>query len=87
MRIIIALLCSAVAFPAMLFERPLPLPPPASAIAWQQGRSWFHNMKNLSSESLRADCQWWSKALCFAVLVAMVGAVSGVVMLLAAGGA
>jgi hypothetical protein len=51
-------------------ERLLPLPAPADKIAWQPGKGWYHNLKNWTTESVRADSQWWSKALCFG-LVAM----------------
>lgn len=70
----LALLCSAAAFPAMLVtERWLPIPPAPEAIAWQPGKGWYHNMKNWTTEAFRADAQWWSKAMCFGVVVLIIG--------------
>lgn len=68
----IALLCSAVAFPAMLFERALPYLPPAQKLKWDDDRSAFHNLKNISTEFFRADPQWWSKCVSFCVLVLLI---------------
>jgi hypothetical protein len=62
------MLCSAVSFPAMvLFERGLPNLPPADRTEHEVG--WYHSAKNYTTECLRADAQWWSKCLCFMVLV------------------
>lgn len=75
-RLIFAFLCSATAFPAMLFERVLPNKPDPMKIAFDPGRSWYHNFKNVTSETLRADCQWWSKCLAFViVLLAIFGVI------------
>lgn len=65
----LAMLCSAVSFPAMLFERALPRMPPVERLKWDDDESWFHNLKNISTEFMRADPQWWSKFLCFCILV------------------
>ena len=82
MRAIFCLLCSAAAFPAMLVtERLLPIAPAPEAIAWQPGKGWYHNLKNWTTESVRADSQWWSKALCFG-LVAMLAIGLGIGLLL-----
>jgi len=54
----------------MLFERLKPLAPPAHKIAWDATETWYHNYKNLTTETLRADCQWWSKFLAFALVIA-----------------
>ena len=72
MRLFLAFLCSAVSFPAMLFERALPIAPTQAKIAWQWGRGGFHNLKNLTTETIRADVQWWSKALSFVICAQMI---------------
>ncbi len=73
-RLPLAFLCSAAAFPAMLIrERLTPIKPDPSKIVWQSDRSWYHNMKNQSTEALRADAQWWSKCLAFTTLIAIIG--------------
>jgi hypothetical protein len=66
-RIALALLCSAISFPAMLFERLLPQWP-APGLLETEG-SFFHKAKNVTTECFRRDAQWWSKASAFAVLV------------------
>ncbi len=68
----VALICSGIAFPAMLFERVLPLAPPVEKLKWGDDRSAFHNLKNITTEFLRADAQWWSKFMSFCVLVLIV---------------
>lgn len=65
----LAMLCSAISFPAMLFERAVPRLPPVERLKWDDDESWFHNLKNITTEFMRADPQWWSKCLCFCVLV------------------
>ncbi len=73
--LIIAGICSAVSFPAMvIYERRLPHLD-RMADAWErlgdgQG-SIFHDLKNLSTEAVRSDAQWWSKALWFAVVISV----------------
>lgn len=70
MKTIVAFLCMATAWPElMLRRRSDPLDPPAAAIAWEPGRSWYHNMKNHAAECVRADCSWWAKTLSFIILV------------------
>lgn len=71
MRLVIPFLCAAFAFPAMLFERVLPLQAaiPAEKIVWEHDRTWFHNQKNYWTEFVRAaarsDAQWWGKFTAF----------------------
>lgn len=67
----VAALCSAVAFPAMLFERVFPLAPSLERLKWEDDRSYFHNLKNITTEFLRADPQWWSKFLSFALCISV----------------
>ena len=74
MRLLFAFLCSASAFPAMLFERVKPCAPDPMRIAFDPGRTFYHNYKNLSTEYVRADSQWWSKFLAFVIVaLAIVG--------------
>ena len=70
-----AFICAATAFPAMLFERFKPLAPDPMKIAFDPGRSWYHNYKNLWTETLRADCQWHGKFLAFVITSLVVIAV------------
>ena len=71
----IALLASAVSFPAMLFERAFPRWPSSEALIRGMPRlTWrtaYHHLKNITTECVRADAQWWSKFFCFALLVAV----------------
>jgi hypothetical protein len=76
MRLVVAFLCAAIAFPAMLFERTLPLGPTPERVAYDGSRSLFHHYKNIWTESLRADEQWWGKLLAFAVVVLAVSHVA-----------
>jgi len=66
-RLIISFICAASAFPLMLFERFKPLAPDPMKIAFDPGRSAYHNYKNLWTETLRADCQWLGKFLAFLI--------------------
>ena len=75
MRLLFAFICAATAFPAMLFERFKPLAPDPMRIAFDLGRSWYYNYKNLWTETLRADCQWWGKFLAFVITSLVVIAV------------
>lgn len=70
MNVALAMLASAAAFPAMLFERLLPIKPDPKLIAYQYDRSRYHNLKNQTTERFRADAQWWSKFMCFLVVIA-----------------
>lgn len=76
MKLPLAMLCSAVAFPAMLFERFCPISVDPEAVAWQPERSFYHNMKNQTTEAVRADAQWWSKFLCFLALTGWLSALA-----------
>ena len=76
MRLIISFICAASAFPLMLFERFKPLAPDPMKIAFDTGRSAYHNYKNLWTETLRADCQWWGKFLAFVIAALAVLAVA-----------
>lgn len=65
----LGLLCSAIAFPAMVIvDRTFPRMPDPAKVGWETG-SLFHNLKNVSSEMFRADSEWWSKCSCFAALL------------------
>lgn len=69
-----ALLASATAFPAMLFERALPIWPTAEKLAeGMEPSDWYkrpyHFLKNITSECVRADAQYWAKLFCFVVLI------------------
>ena len=75
MRLLFAFICAATAFPAMLFERFKPFAPDPMRIAFDLGWSWYHNYKNLWTETLRADCQWWGKFLAFVITSLVVIAV------------
>jgi len=67
--LLVAFICSALSFPAMVVtDRALPRPPAPERVQWQEDRSWFHNMKNETTEAVRADAQWWSKFLAFVVV-------------------
>ena len=72
---LLAALCSGTAFPAMLFERFKPIAPDPSKLEWEDDRTWYHNMKNITTESIRADSQWYSKFLCFVILMQAIGLV------------
>ena len=66
----ICFLCSASALPELLLRRRvLPFPPKPEDVAWQEGRSWYHNMKNQTAESFQDDSSYYSKLMCFLVLV------------------
>ena len=52
----------------MLFERFKPLAPDPMRVAFEPERSFYHNYKNLTTETLRADCQYFSKALPFGIV-------------------
>ena len=63
---------SAVSFPKMLTERLLPVPPTIDRVAWQDQETVYHNLKNFTTETLRADCQWWSKCLSFILYIQLI---------------
>lgn len=68
MKLALSFLCASVAFTVQWREQWVPAKPSAYRIAWECDRSWFHNMKNLWTETVRADCEYWGKALSFAVV-------------------
>lgn len=63
----IAFAVSGLSFPLMLFERWKPNLPPEEQIT-KEG-SWFHRFKDRTTETIREDAQWWSKFLCFVILL------------------
>lgn len=71
MKLILAFLCAASAFPAMIAtaKERWPAKPAPERIAWEPDETWYHNMKNEWSEALRADCEWWGKFLAFVIVV------------------
>ena len=57
------------AMPKMLFERILPRLPEMEKFTFEmEGRSWYHFGKNIYTELIRADPQWWGKFLFFIIL-------------------
>lgn len=67
---LVILLCVAIpgsAFPAMLFERFLPRFPTPDR--WKADGSWYHYAKNVWTELIRADPQYWGKLLAFIILL------------------
>lgn len=85
--ILAALLASAVALPSLLLEgRVTPdTSCPAVADAWRRiedsGRL-YHDLKNLSTELVRCDSQWWAKAFACVVLALVIWAVIATVIAL-----
>jgi len=69
MKLIVAFLCAALGFTVQWREQWGPAKPKPERIAWEHDRSWFHNLKNLWTETLRADCEWWGKFLAFVIIV------------------
>ena len=69
MKLFIAFLCAATAFPAMPFERAWPYAPAPDKIAREPGTTSYHFYKNIWTESVRADCQWMGKFLAFVICV------------------
>jgi len=60
-----AMLCSAVGFTVQWREQWLPVPPSPESLVPETPGSWFHGMKNITTEWVRADPEWWSKFFCF----------------------
>ena len=75
MKLLLAFLCSATAFPAMLFERLTPNKPPPMTVVFNPKKSRYHHYKNIWVESLRSDEQWWGKFLAFTIVALAVLAV------------
>lgn len=69
MKLVLAFFCAALGFTVQWREQWLPAKPLPESVAWQSKRSWFHNMKNLWTETIRADCEWWGKCLAFVICV------------------
>lgn len=67
MGLLVGFFCSAVGFTVQWREQWLPHPP--SEILPEQPGSWFHAAKNVTTEWVRADAEWWSKFFCFVILV------------------
>lgn len=67
----LAMLAAASAFPAMLFDRVLPrMPDPARwHLNISPDDSWYHFLKNIWTELIRADPQWWGKCLAFVIVL------------------
>jgi hypothetical protein len=70
----LAIIVSALSFPAMLFG-PEAKPQWPSREALERGmgpddwyRKPFHWLKNITTECVRADAEWWSKFLCFSAV-------------------
>jgi hypothetical protein len=69
------------AFPAMLFGKErFPKWPTREALEKGMHPSdWYgrpyHYLKNITTECVRADSEWWSKFLCFTILVLVLLAV------------
>jgi hypothetical protein len=68
MKIFVAFLISALSFPGQFFGEFPPKAPDPERIEWEADRSWFHNTKNLATETVRADCEFWQKCFGFVIL-------------------
>lgn len=73
MSVFLGFLCAATAFPLMLVERVFPYKPEPHKIEWDYGRTWYHNLKNVWTESVRADSQWYGKLLAFIIVLEFIG--------------
>lgn len=73
---LLAIVVSGVSFPLMIAgERALPNLEKVKADTWprlEAPGAFLHDLKNLTTELVRADAQWWSKAGAFAGLAAIV---------------
>lgn len=67
----IGFLSAAVAMPAMLFERLLPRWPDMERfyVGIAEDDTWYHFWKNIWTELIRADPQWWGKFLAFVIIM------------------
>lgn len=72
---LLAIVVSGMSFPLMIAgERSLPNLEKVKADTWprlEAPGAFLHDLKNLTTELVRADAQWWSKAGCFVVDVAI----------------
>lgn len=76
-----AIIASGLSFPKM-FRNDKPDWPEPEAYAWQEGRTLYHGLKNITTEVVRGDPQYWSKGLSFCILVALpIGFIIGAVLL------
>ena len=67
--LIIASACCAISFPVIGFKEErhrswLPRLPDQAKLNAEEG-TWFHLKKNLLVDTVRADCEWWTKFICF----------------------
>jgi hypothetical protein len=60
-----AWLASALGFTVQWREQWLPARPDPAALVPEHPGSWFHFLKNVTTECVRADPEWWSKFFCF----------------------
>lgn len=65
----VAFLCSAIGFLTQWREQWFSASPPPEKVLWDPKGSWFHNMKNQSTEWVRGDAEYWSKLFCFVIVV------------------
>lgn len=72
LKLFAAFLCCAVSGTVQWREQLVPRRPPPERVVWDPTRSWFHNMKNEWSESLRANCEYWGKHLALVIVVQFV---------------
>lgn len=63
----VAFLASALGFTVQWREQWLPKSP--ASVAPETPGSWFHRLKNVTTEWVRADPEWWSKFFCFIILI------------------
>ena len=75
MKLLFAFLCSAIGFTVQWREQWLPKPPTAEALAPETPGSWFHGMKNVTTEWFRADPEWWSKFCAFVIVLTLAKAI------------
>jgi hypothetical protein len=75
MRMFLAFLCSAIGFTVQWREQWLPARPSPESLIPEYPGSWFHAMKNITTEWVRADPEWFGKAFSFAILVQFVAIV------------
>ncbi|MFT3671292.1 hypothetical protein [Aestuariivirga sp.] len=62
-KLFIAFLCCAVSGLVQWREQAVPKVPPEDRTAWDPTKSWFHNMKNEWTESIRFNAEYWGKHL------------------------
>lgn len=67
--LLLAMVIHGLSFPGQFKTEYPPRPPDPSKIEWDSTRSYWHNMKNQVSETVRADVEFWSKLFLFLILV------------------